>query len=246
MLQLLDKCNYDPKIDKLYFLGDAIDRGYDTFGTLKFLRENASLFILGNHEIKAINLRKDLRKLSNEVGSYKIASSREESRILNRELYLESTRGDLLLVRIQEDRFYNHLTISDEYIDWLEQQPLYKKEIINDKPYLFVHAGIAPFLPIDKNKETTFAHIRHVNLKGKPKRRENGGVIHWTELYEGKDNICCGHYIHNLDYPHIITNTNNATIWSLDTGGVFGGSLSALILPEEKIVQIKCKKYCDF
>ena len=50
MVELLNKINYDSNKDKLIILGDNIDRGPNSQGVIKYLRENNILSILGNHE----------------------------------------------------------------------------------------------------------------------------------------------------------------------------------------------------
>lgn len=53
LLKLLDKVNFDPAADQLWCVGDLVNRGPDSLGTLEFLhsiRHNCKI-VLGNHDL---------------------------------------------------------------------------------------------------------------------------------------------------------------------------------------------------
>lgn len=72
--RLLDKIRFDPKHDQLWFAGDLVNRGKHSLETLRFVRslslENAAISVLGNHDVSLIasyyglmEPHKSLRKL---------------------------------------------------------------------------------------------------------------------------------------------------------------------------------------
>lgn len=72
--RLLDKIRFDPKYDQLWFAGDLVSRGKHSLETLRFVHslslENAAISVLGNHDISLIasayglmEPHKSLRKL---------------------------------------------------------------------------------------------------------------------------------------------------------------------------------------
>lgn len=104
--------------------------------------------------------------------------------------------------------------VSDEHVNFLKQTQPY---LVTEK-YIFVHAGLVPGIPIEKTGPEDFLWIREPFLStdynwGRP-------VIH-------------GHTPMRLLPPEIRANRIN-----VDTGAVFGGALTAVILPETTFISV--------
>jgi len=66
--KLLDKINYDPSSDKLWFVGDLVNRGPQSLKTLRFvmsLGDNA-ITVLGNHDLHCLAYLNRIRKRTSE------------------------------------------------------------------------------------------------------------------------------------------------------------------------------------
>lgn len=92
--RLLEKINFDPAADRLWFCGDLVNRGGQSLETLRLVRslDACSEVVLGNHDLSLL-----------AIG----ARSEEEQRKVN---------PDLLRVVLAEDR--------DELLDWLRLRKL--------------------------------------------------------------------------------------------------------------------------
>ncbi|HEY1536067.1 MAG TPA: metallophosphoesterase [Polyangiaceae bacterium] len=110
--------------------------------------------------------------------------------------------------------------LSDE--DWavLESFPLWID--VPEHDVRIVHAGIVPGIPFEAQDPWMLTHIRSITDDGKPS--EKWGRL-WGSLYRGSPHIVFGHNarLHPQLHP-------DAT--GLDTACVYGGALTALVLPE--------------
>ena len=114
-------------------------------------------------------------------------------------------------------------------IDWIASWPLF----IQEANFLVVHAGVVPEYPMDQISPKILTHIRYWDPSRQRMDKHTG--IPWYNFYKGRRLIVYGHWA--LKGLTIRSNTIG-----LDSGCVWGGSLSALILPEKKIVQVDAKE----
>lgn len=97
-----------------------------------------------------------------------------------------------------------------------------------------VHAGLVPGLPLEAQDPDVVINLRSLKADGTPSSRIEDGVP-WASRWPGPERIFFGHdAVRGLQrYPHAM---------GLDTGCVYGGELSAWILPEERLVQVKAHR----
>lgn len=85
-----------------------------------------------------------------------------------------------------------------------------------------VHAGVLPGTPITAQEPEHLLHLRSIHPDGTPSARLGGR--RWAALYAGPPHVVFGH-----DALSGLQLERHAT--GLDTGCVYGGALSALVLP---------------
>lgn len=117
----------------------------------------------------------------------------------------------------------------DEFVADVSQFPLW----LEDKNLMLVHGGLVPGLHPEQTNPWHLVSIRTWDGEGADLKKESNPP--WFDLYDGDDVVVFGHWaaLGGIDRPKVI---------GLDTGCVYGGSLSCLILPERKIVRVSAQK----
>jgi bis(5'-nucleosyl)-tetraphosphatase (symmetrical) len=109
----------------------------------------------------------------------------------------------------------------------IEKWPLY----IEEEDFIALHGGIVPGKSLNEMsaKEITTIRMWHESHED----HEHGRP--WYEYYEGEKPVIFGHWAkkEGIDEHNVI---------GIDTGCVYGKSLTALIWPEKKRVTVPAKK----
>jgi serine/threonine protein phosphatase 1 len=115
---------------------------------------------------------------------------------------------------------FRRLEIED-HIDWIRSLPYY---YITDS-FVVVHAGFDPVLAFQDNQHDLLVSVRTLERTSAP----------WFDDYHGAKHIYFGHWAKlGLFFGKNVTN--------LDSGCVYGGSLSGYIVEENRLLQIPAKK----
>jgi serine/threonine protein phosphatase 1 len=104
----------------------------------------------------------------------------------------------------------------DNDMEWMKNLPLYHE----DEYFIYVHAGIDVNKPMNKQDKNTLLWVRNPFIYNKKAYHKRVIFGHTPTLNMSDDN-----------YP-ICTYTNNIDI---DTGCVYGGALTALIIDDDEI-----------
>lgn len=114
--------------------------------------------------------------------------------------------------------------------DWnyLAAMPFYIK--LPEYNVIVVHAGLAPGIDIEVQNPEYLLNIRTIGSDGLPSTRSDSGVP-WGSMWRGPQEVVFGHNASRglQRYPF-------AT--GLDTGCVYGGCLTAYLLPERRLVSV--------
>lgn len=119
-------------------------------------------------------------------------------------------------------------TFREKFQQLYDSSPLY--HVLDNGKLVIAHGGIREdYIGENNSKVKTFVLYGDItgqsNPDGTPVRRD------WAKKYSGKATIVYGHT--PVKEPRIINNTYN-----IDTGAVFGGSLTALRYPEMELISI--------
>jgi len=77
LCRLLEKINFDPADDTLWFCGDLVNRGPESLQTLQFVKSlgDSALTVLGNHDLHLLALHHGVKKVSDSTSLRKILKS---------------------------------------------------------------------------------------------------------------------------------------------------------------------------
>ena len=249
---LLRKINFNPAIDQLWLAGDLINRGPYTLATLRFLYKlrDSITIVLGNHDLHFIAVYYGLRKQSkNDTLS---------------ELLAAPDCADLVYWLRQQKLVHHdpalaftmvHAGIPPQWdlAEALARSAEVETVLQSGAPENFL-AGMYGNTPnqwendltgIDRLRMITnyFTRMRFCSASGELELQTKesaaaapDGFSPWFSFFKRKmrnEKIVFGHWA-ALEGK---TKTNN--VYALDTGCVWGGSLTALRLEDE------CQFYCD-
>ncbi|MCB1044635.1 MAG: metallophosphoesterase [Acidobacteria bacterium] len=115
---------------------------------------------------------------------------------------------------------------------WIQALPTF----IETPDWLVVHAGLVPGQHPAESDPRVLTRIR--TWDGTGKRLNNPADPPWFDLYDGQKLVVFGHWaVRGL--------VMEDRVIGLDTGCVYGGQLTAVLLPERRLVQVAAKRaYC--
>jgi hypothetical protein len=127
-------------------------------------------------------------------------------------------------------------TLGEDDWRYLEGLPLYLRlgpERPGDPDTVVLHAGAVPGVPLERQEREHLITLRSIKDDGTPTKRLKGRP--WAALWTGPERIVFGHdALRGLQQHPLAT--------GLDTGCVYGGMLTALVLPERRLVQVPARR----
>lgn len=221
---LLDALHFDPARHHVIAVGDLVNRGPASARVLHKMIEIGADSVLGNH---------DLHLLARAAG-------------------LRPTRPD--------DTFEDVLADpqSDRLLSWLRERPL----VLADDDLLVVHAGLHPRwddpdaiarplearirageLPLKDPALQFLTRVRYCDANGNRPADDQApgdGFDPWDRFYRGDRMVVFGHW----SQRGLVRSDH---VRGLDTGCVWGGSLTAWVAEEDRFVSVVARRqYCAF
>ncbi len=260
---LLDKINFDETNDQLWFVGDIVNRGPESLTCLRFVKllgTNAKI-VLGNHDLHLLAIANKVKKPHRKDTVGEILNADDSENLL------EWLKHQPLLVSDPDLQFTMiHAGVPPQWT--LEQA----KELAQETESLlqseqfdnFIHQmyGDQPDIWSDSLKDNdrhrfiinAFTRLRYINKNGKIDVKENGApgtqsesLIPWYAKpgrKTKKEKIIFGHWstVH-------LGNENNFkqyNVYPLDTGCLWGGTLTAMRLGDEKLFSVPSRQKKPF
>ena len=122
--------------------------------------------------------------------------------------------------------------IGDEHAAWLAARPLYLR--LPELGAVVVHGGMVPGVPVEEQKREHLLSMRSVRADGTGTKKLEDGAP-WGSLWPGPEHAYFGH-----DAVRGLQRWDHAT--GLDTGCVYGGRLTAMLLPARELVSVPARK----
>lgn len=181
------------------------------------------------------------------AGAVDLAMGFEAIRGNHEENHLKKRAKGVPLEKMSEDHARAHAALRPEHWTYLESLPYFIE--VPEHNAVVVHAGVVPDVPLslqDPNfllrgqmlapPDNRWGYFRPTAKTWWPGREPEGiGARFWTEFYKGPSLVVFGHTV--LSAPLV-----TPFAIGIDTGCVFGRSLSALILPSREIVSVPAPK----
>ena len=215
--RLLEAVRFDPARDELHPVGDFVNRGPDSLGVLRLLRDLDAGGVLGNHDVHAL---------------LRYAGERQSGRRDTLDELLESSDAPELFdwlrqrpfVRAWDDLLCVHAALSPHWTD-----PV---------------SVLAALDPDEPGPDQSFAiSARYCDSNGDrpradwppPEKPFRAWYEHWQEREGETRTAVFGHWARNglVVEPRVR---------GLDTGCVWGKQLTAWIAEEDRIVQVDAKR----
>lgn len=252
---LLKKANFDPKVDKLWAVGDLVARGPDSLSTLNFCQDLGPHFetVLGNHDLHLMAIAYGIKKPKTQD---KLTPLLEDKRF---DTLIDWLRTKPLAVKPAKKTLIAHAGL---YPTWSIKKAIKLSEEVQDvlqskniESFLKHMYGSHPNKWSDKlsdmdryrfivNAFTRMRYLRNdMSLEFESKSHPSSApsdLLPWFDINNSKltheHRLLFGHWAALLGkLPKKIA--NNAQIHALDTGYVWGNSLSIYCLENAKTIQ---------
>jgi len=252
LMELLIKINFNPKKDKLWLVGDLVNRGEHSLEVLKFVyayRDSINI-VLGNHDISLIAAYFGLKKSNPTIEP--ILQYKDADKLINwlraqPFLHIDYNLGYVMAHAGIAPNF--ELGAAKHYNDILQKRLQSKdakewlRAMLSKDSDHFVAGGTN--VEIERYVLASFTRMRYCykngyldfKQKGSPKKLKNSELTPWFDcplVVEKELKIVFGHWstLGFLDREDIL---------ALDTGCLWGRELTAYNLKTKEIESVSCK-----
>lgn len=250
--RLLDRIGFTPDRDRLWFVGDLVNRGPDTLATLRFVRDlgDAAICVLGNHDLHLLATAAGIRRRGKDRFDELLAAADRDELLdwLRRRALLHHDSGlgfTLVHAGLHPDWDLATARALAAELEEILRAPGYRR--LFDYMYGDEPSRWSPDLTVTERHRlaiNVFTRMRYCTVDGRidlgpsgPPGSQPAGLVPWFEV-PGRASadlrIVFGHW-------SSLGRTARAGVHGLDSGCCWGGALSALRLDDgEHLVQVEC------
>ncbi|MCP3852718.1 MAG: symmetrical bis(5'-nucleosyl)-tetraphosphatase [Gammaproteobacteria bacterium] len=253
LIMLLEKIHFDPEKDTLWFAGDLINRGDKSLETLRFIKNlgDSAISILGNHDLTLLALSQGNEKVKHHtLHAILEAPDRDEliDWLRHRPLLHHDKKLGYTMIHAGLPPQWDLSTAQNcaheveqvlrgsEYSEFManmfgNKPKKWKEDLSSWKRLRFI--------------TNCFTRMRYCKPSGKLNFKEKGpvgsqkkGLIPWYEVPDRQTNdnkIIFGHW------STLFGKTSHPNVFAIDTGCLWGGSLTAIRLDKQKQHTFHCK-----
>jgi len=234
------------RTDRLWFVGDLVNRGPKSLEVLRFVRGlgERAVTVLGNHDLHLIVVHEGLQRERADDTLSEVLAARDRAELVDwlRRCPLMHAEGDTAMVHaglLPGWSIQKALSLSEE-VERALQAANYRellKHLYGSKPDRWSDALMGwDRLRVIVNAMT---RMRFCTPEGEMDFRAKGtkapaGYRPWYETRHGDRHfLLCGHW-------SALGLKQESGVALLDSGCVWGGALSALRLDDRRVFQVKC------
>ncbi|MFT5426465.1 MAG: bis(5'-nucleosyl)-tetraphosphatase (symmetrical) [Gammaproteobacteria bacterium] len=255
LVRLLDKINFDESNDRLWFVGDLVNRGPDSLQALNFIMDlgESAITVLGNHDLHLLVITEGLAEPGKSDTLAAIINSPEKRKLIDwvrqqplmhhdKELNFSMIHAGLppqweIEQALELSSEVSNMLNSDNYLSFLDvmygnNPKLWDENLTgNDRIRFIVNC---------------FTRMRYINDKGELEFSEKGApgsqgdhLSPWFTIDDRKtkhDKIVFGHW--STVHLGIIKNFKSYNVYPIDTGCLWDGELTALRLEDETLFSV--------
>lgn len=249
--QLLERLCFDPAADKLWLVGDLVNRGSDSLDVLRLVKSlgDAAITVLGNHDLHLLAVAEGAAELHRSDTLHEILSAPDRDELLAwlRAQRLLHVEGDWVLVHAgllpswtvaQAQRLAHEVEAilrgkhyHDFFVRMYGNHPnRWEDDLTGHKRWRVITNALTRMRICTTQGEMEF------KFKGEKKDIPQG-YLAWFDVpgrASADATVVCGHWsaLGLKVTPHVIV---------LDTGCLWGGPLSAIRLEDRQLFQVTCK-----
>jgi bis(5'-nucleosyl)-tetraphosphatase (symmetrical) len=248
--KLLQLIEFDAETDRLWFVGDLVNRGPKSLEVLRFVKNLPNpVVVLGNHDLHLLTVFNCPNHLHGEHSLQDVLQAPDRYELidwLRTRLFLHHDER-LGYVMVHAGIYPNWTLLqAKSYANEIEKifrsknYPDYLEHMYSDEPNMWHDslAGMERFRFI----VNCFTRMRFCDKRGRLNLLETGdpvsappGYMPWFKVPNRKTKqykIIFGHW------AALQGKANTANIYALDTGCVWGGALTALRLEDERVFSV--------